>query len=381
MSREDPNRGWGGWRQRLATECEREALSDRNRLSRSRSPRRILTRADLIVGRDQPESQMALDLCMDWAWGDIKSPNVARYARGCIIDGCVHPILKRLAKLGGGGSSDNNVSAQLMNMLFKRLRGKNLVRTLEGSANQCMIDPHRLFSSLYELNPSKFAKTMGMDRDKCRSFWEDFFATRDGAEMRALHPHLRGKSPSDLETSLPLTFHVDAGPFSKKQSANVLSWSCLFAVGSELEIRYLISTWVKNASDQPEKAWAHFWDSLCLLASGKDSAGNALALDEDGRLWGGLFLFGLADMEAWVVEVGMTGYNHNEICAWCYANRSTLPWTNLGTSAAHLHHKCSNDEFLGRIRPGHGLLEWPGFNKHSPRLDTLHVCDYNGVSS
>ena len=199
--------------------------------------------------------------------------------------------------------------------------------------------------------------------------------------MRQVHPHLRGKSPSDLQTTLPLNFHVDAGPYSKRLSAYTFSWASVFAIGSELETRLLIATWTKGHSDAPERVWAEVWESFCLLASGRDAEGLPLATDTEGRLWCGIVAFGLADMEFWVVDVGMKGYNHNELCGWCFTNRTDKPWTDLGSSAAWQRHRCDNDQFLARLRPGHGLLSWPGLNMWMCRIDPLHINDYKGVSS
>ena len=379
MEKTHLRRELGGWRQRVAAEvAQRQPSPSRQR---SRSPRRHGSRADAIAGVPVRNSEIARELCFDWAWGLISSVKVARYCRACVADGIVHPVVRRLASFGGWGSSDHNVSSQMLTMLFKHFKSQHLITRIDNSAVGCMLEPHRLFSAVYKMSPVKVAGSFGMSTTKCFLFWEAFFATRDGALMRDVHPHLQGKTAEDLQTTLPLNFHADAGPFSIRHSALAFSWASVFAIGSEMETRLLIATWVKGASALPERVWPKVWDSFSLLASGRDAAGLPLAEDSEGRLWGGVIAFGLADMEFWVVDVGMQGYNHNSICGWCLANRSDKPWTDLGTTAAWQRSRCSNTEFLARLRPGHGLLSWPGLNTWMCRLDPLHINDYKGCSS
>ena len=102
-----------------------------------------------------------------------------------------------------------------MTMLFKHFRAGNFIKKMDNSAVGCMLEPHRLFSAVYKMSPVKVAVSFGMSTTKCFLFWEAFFATRDGALMRDVHPHLQGKTAEDLQTTLPLNFHADAGPFSK----------------------------------------------------------------------------------------------------------------------------------------------------------------------
>ena len=56
--------------------------------------------------------------------------------------------------------------------------------------------------------------------------------------MKRLHPHLRNKTIAELETRIPLRVHEDAGPFAKARSADLMCWSSMNGVGSELEVKY-----------------------------------------------------------------------------------------------------------------------------------------------
>ena len=252
----------GGWRQALREEAE----ADR---SRSRSP--DFSRAKTILSTRPEHCQLALDLILDWAWGITQAPTIQRYSHSAVQGGCRHPILMRLSKLGGSGSSPQNINAQLLRLFRQKLRWQSFVEPLEGDVT-CMAPPHKVFQGIFSINPLRCKSTFGLNRMKLKLFWTDFFATEEGADMRQRHPHLVGRSPEDLETTFPMNCHCDAGPFTKKLTAHVCSWSSLFSVGSELEIRFIIATWIKGLDDRA--VWARLWLSFCFLARGSMRMAN-----------------------------------------------------------------------------------------------------------
>ena len=127
----------GGWRQRFAQ--EQEAASLRKSRSRSRSPR----------GRASTEgpSKLARSLLSQWAWGDISAVSLQRNANNASADGANRPLLRRLARLGGRGTSVRHAQGQLMRWFCKR-DATQLVRTIEDSKQNRFIPPHVLFKLL-----------------------------------------------------------------------------------------------------------------------------------------------------------------------------------------------------------------------------------------
>ena len=329
---------------------------------------------------------LARSLLHDWAWGLASGLQVQRFCAHAVADGATHPLLHRLGRLGARGSCPQNVPSQLLRM-FKRNVGGDLVVPLEASRQSVMIYPHAVVKALFDLSPSSFRTRVGANRSALREFWTCYLNTPDGKRHQRLHPHLRNKTPADLECSFPISMHNDAGPVSRKLSAYVLSWASIFGIGSEIECRFLIASWMPDSFEGlPERVWAECWKSFCALASGVvpegfEGAGSYLALDADGTIWKGIVLTSLADGEYNQNVIGMNGASHAEPCFLCRCNRSTHPFTALGTSAKWMETRCSNEEFLNRVRrPLHGMAAWPCFSKYMPRFDPLHVTDYKGVA-
>ena len=78
-----------------------------------------------------------------------------------------------------------------------------------------------------------------------------------------------------------------------------------------------------------------FFEDFESLAFGIDRAtGNDVAVDETGRRYGFVVLFGKADREK-AVHWGLKSYNdEQDICDHCPANRTTMPFTDLRSCAA-----------------------------------------------
>ena len=272
--------------------------------------------------------------------------------------------------------------------MFSGSVSANIVESIDGCCVQYMIPPHLMFGALFKASVPKFKTRLGASKSSLLDFWRMFLSTPDGIAYHVLHPGLRGKTPEDLNTTIPFYSHNDAGPCSRAESAYILNVSSFFASGSELETHFLVATWISGHSDLPEgPLWSKLKASFDALSRGEylgaDGGGaTLLAQEADGTTWKGLWLTHLCDAEYSCNELGFQGASHNLICSWCPAGRSlaSCPWTALGSSAAWRSRRFNNRQFLARLRRGHGLLEWPEFNMYSVRLDVLHVLDYRGVA-
>ena len=70
------------------------------------------------------------------------------------------------------------------------------------------------------------------------------------------------------------------------------------------------------------------------MAQGLGPNGEDLFVDSEGNKWGTILIFGEGDMEQLVVVWGCKHYQStHEMCAWCLANRSTHPYTDLSPEA------------------------------------------------
>ena len=82
----------GGWKQRASAAAEAEAATARGSQS-------------TLLGShvDAGQSQLAAYLLLEWAWGSLSGPMLQRIAMMSVADGCSHPDVVLLSKLGASG--------------------------------------------------------------------------------------------------------------------------------------------------------------------------------------------------------------------------------------------------------------------------------------
>ena len=369
----------GGWRQQAAQ------ISLARRCDRSRSPRRAeLPRAELLGVDASDRRSLASDnlaakaLLLEWSWLSMRGAALQRIASAVVAGGDRDHLLWRLSRLGNNGAQPQNINSQLITM-FKGGSASNLVTRLFGSRQHCMVNPHDIFKFCFDASLPKFRRHWGADVAVVRKFWGDLLGTAAGRELQELHPQLTGKTVDDLETTLPLFLHNDAGPFTKKRSVFVLSFGSFLGIGSELEVLHVVATWVKKMDmSKPERVYDYLLESFGKLAEGF-SDGEPLAMEGE-RVWCGIWLSLFSDCEFLQQELGMKGASNTEPCGFCPCNRTTIPFTELGASARWRQRRLTNMQFLARLEtPRHPMSTWPIFNYMSPRFDGLHVVDYKGV--
>ena len=247
--------------------------------------------------------------------------------------------------------------------------GPNVVEVPEGDV-RVVLPPAATFRWLMAKHPVRFQSHFGADLAGVQGWWEQLLATTDGPRFWALHPWLRGRCPADLRRHVPLVIHEDAGPISKLSSAFVRSFHSVLGVGTELESRFLIASYVKRAGIE-DKSLPLIMESFAELAG-----------DVGEGHWGGILLFCSADMEHACNEWGLRHFNSTKMCAWCDADTGEVPHTDFGEQAKWRETLATQGQFLRRVRaPRHPLLAHGWFNKHSFRLDMLHILDHHGVSN
>ena len=108
--------------------------------------------------------------------------------------------------------------------------------------------------------------------------------------------------------------------------------------------------------------WRAFLHDFDMMAEGKDSNGEILFIDSEGNAWGSILLFGEGDCEQIVVCWGCKHYMAaHEMCAFCLANKSTRPYTDLSPEAAwrRTERDMTNQVFhsVSNVRTSHFGLE------------------------
>ena len=129
-----------------------------------------------------------------------------------------------------------------------------------------------------------------------------------------------------------------------------------------------------------------FIDSLAMLASKVHPpesrlAGTPLAADSTGTIWGGIALFAKGDGEQ-LMEWGLPSTSTpDQICGFCMANRTTMPYTDLRPSATWWATEIGTTvAFKERLkRPHQPLIDAPFFTFWFFRLDIMHLWDCKGL--
>ena len=210
------------------------------------------------------------------------------------------------------------------------------------------------------------------------------------------HPVL--SQPSiDLSRLVPIVLHMDAGPFTKKgKSAMVVNFSSVLADGSDKETVFCIATWIKDKHTKTDANHEPFWSWLresfnrlsCRTWGDKNLDGSMFqegswrGSNSNKQLeWGAVHIGNKMDLEAYVSEQGWNGYNSNQPCGLCRCNRSDRPWTDFRDAAAWRATIMSAAEYSARYSHCHPLQRSPGSTAMTNFSDSMHVLDYQGVTS
>ena len=244
-------------------------------------------------------------------------------------DGFDHPMVHRLAEIGSG----QNAQGGLVKLL-ESCGIPQLITPIDGEHFSQIMLPSTWIRLLHKGYPREFRLSFGADRTRLRDFWSSFASRPATREWSAAHPFLRGKSLGDLETTIPLTVHVDAAPCSKQKSFLSISFASLLRRGEEKLTQFVCATCVKPTGSECDDAlWSAILADMDSLATGAVD-GSAIACGPDGVNWKAVLLIAKADEQARCDEFGLSHYNGDEPCSECMCNRTTRPFTDLREGAA-----------------------------------------------
>ena len=209
----------------------------------------------------------------------------------------------------------------------------------------------------------------------------------------------------NLDTTVPIFLHGDAGPVSHKLSAHILQWGSAVpnAAGSELQTCFMVASWIpdEGGDHDNDTVWKHLRHSLRALNNGRfpehDADGNAhpnnswrhrkagcllapLGADPDSG-WTAVLISFRADLEYLSNYLKMNHHNSGTPCAFCHADREQAQWNHFSYSAAWINTIYSRDAFLARYRGQHPFFDFEGAGPGMISIDLLHVVDNNGVAS
>ena len=180
------------------------------------------------------KSYLAEAALLDWSDTNISAVGVVRTCRAGRRDGIDIPMNSKLADLGT--ENLRNCNRDLDDLLTASGAYSHVAETKGNCFTHCL--PPTEIVKLLAKTPSKFKEHLAPNAEACRHFWRSMFSSEQGMEYARIHPHLRGKTVNDLEHSIAVRIHEDAGPFSKVKSVNTLSWSSMLGRGTEKECKY-----------------------------------------------------------------------------------------------------------------------------------------------
>ena len=338
-------RARGGWRQRLGLEGD--------------------------VPTPAP-SRLALGHLQAWGDGDCSSAQLVWHLRHALEDGMQHPMVQRLARCGGDNPTNSRAAIGLVSLVETCGFG-DVMTDVHGDVVQKVVLPSSLLALLHTRFSHKFDMLLGTEPGRLERFWGTLRAHSDFAAHVRDNPVLRSLGPEDWKTLVPLTIHEDAGPFTHRQSTNIISWSSLFGAGGEKKCQYMYASYIKRdalTGAQLESVWAPLLHGLETLAT-QGVGGYRFFV-----------LFGKGDMEVRSNTWGLPHYNGIEVCSECRCNRSSHPYTDLrGGAAWRPTLVVTTEAFRSRLRlPLHPLMASSLFWRRFSPLDLMHVADCNGVA-
>lgn len=332
-----------------------------------------------------------------WAKGDLSSTEVQELAAVAGQDSCER--LPKFRRLGAGGKHRGNANRDLARALGKPtgapefhyahipVAGPN---GLPSVVPHPFLLPHELFSQLYHHRPNTFHQCVGGDTRERRELWTGLEAT----PVVQNHPSLRA---GQLDNTVPIGLHGDAGAFSHHDSLFTLTWNSLLGQGTTRELRFVV-TCVRKSDLLPDGSTLESifhvlaWSLNALLAGTTPHFDpDGLPIDGGGEPlagpWKGACVQVRGDWQFYCQAFHFPTWNTNERMCWlCRASNvnANLLWTDFNTNAAWRASVWSHDAYvadvLSRGEDLPNLFSIRGLRLECIVVDVLHCVDL-GVAS
>ena len=239
---------------------------------RARGSRRGGRRQRLENNEEVPEEEvrgtlghlgpgMLLEFCDGW----LSSYRLCQHMKHAVEDGATCRLVKAIGKI----ANVQNPYRWCNQGMAKLIASFSILATITPIANSCWthyIKPTNLIRMIHENYPREFRLRFGADVIKLRAFWNMFFCSPVRRAWATTHTYLTGKGPSDLERTIPIVVHQDAGPISKTQSADVISFSSMLSDGPEKITKFLIATCIHTPSNDVQ-IWVGILQDLEIAAT------------------------------------------------------------------------------------------------------------------
>jgi hypothetical protein len=235
-----------------ALEAAEDANFEAASTSSTAAPRGSRQRLELLEAAaaavDDPalkHTPLTASLKRDWAAGGISAKRVQQYAMDAAEQGA--HSLDGLAAAGSHGRAPQHIHKALLR-IFGTPKGAppidwiNLPGKDGNLICQPFLMPHKFFSCLYEHRQRMFLRHLRGPEGSVREYWDNIRST----EFFKRHPLL-----TDLDHTLPIGLHGDAGAFTKHDSLMVISWNGLLGRDCERTKR-IVFTFVRKKDYTPD---------------------------------------------------------------------------------------------------------------------------------
>ena len=278
-------------------------------------------------------SKLASRQLLLWADGELSAARLQQTMQDAIDDGLAHPMVLRMSQVGQAQHAHHG----FMDMLTRHTAALDNISPIAGAVGDAashILLPSTILRSLSRFYPGEFRRRLGADRGLLESFWGQY-----KQRWLAVHPILNTMTRDQLAYTIPLTIHEDAGPITKKSSANCISFASLLAEGNEKLTHFLCVSYIKKVrAEGVDNApmWQALLADLEALCTGAVNGRIVAPVEPDGHVgWRFVILFAKADEQVRCDDWGLPHYNAaHECCSECLANRSTRPWTDMRLCAA-----------------------------------------------
>lgn len=180
----------------------------------------------------KPPSHLPLGLLLEYCDGVLSATRLCKHVRNSVAGGSTDKLDVRISK-GVTEFSKNNAN-RCVNALLAEVKLLDTISPVEESTTWShVIIPSDLFRMYSKVYPDKFVRGFGADEHTLKSFWDEFFNSPVRRAWAHESTHMRHKHASDMYRHIPMAVHEDAGPVTKRKSANCISTSPLLGKGGE----------------------------------------------------------------------------------------------------------------------------------------------------
>ena len=254
-----------------------------------------------------------------------------------VADGLEHVMVTRMSVVG----QSQHAHQGFMDLIRRRTPILDDIRSIpdaRGDAASHFLPPSAILRNIHRYYPEQFQRRLGADPELLRSFWSQLYNDRTRHSLSG-HPLLRTLTQQELQYTIPLVLHEDAGPITKKSSANCISIAPLLGDGNEKLSHFLCTTYIKKTRAEGvdnTPMWRDLLADLEALFSGVVAGVTIAPLSHNSeQKWRFIVLFAKADEQVRCDDWGLPHYNAaNEVCSECRANRTTKSWTDMRRCAA-----------------------------------------------